>query len=102
MKSASEDNLGLVQWDIGVLLNCLYSTLKTVEAYVHFFPYYQKHTPRDFLQRKHITSEQDIVIKAIRLAICDIVRQFEQHLDQIGLNSETADICQRVREIDII
>jgi hypothetical protein len=102
VKSADEDNLGLVQWDIGVLLNCLYSTLRTLEAYVRFFPYCQKHTPRAFLQQKHITSEQDIVIKAIRLAICDILRQFEQHLDQIGLDSETADICQRMWEMEII
>jgi hypothetical protein len=102
VKSAAEDNLGLVQWDIGVLLNCLYSTLKTLETYIHFFPYHQKHTPQAFLQQKHIPSEQDILIKAIRLAICDIVRQFEQHLDQIGLNSETADICQRVWEMELI
>ena len=102
MKSAAEDHLGLVQWDIGVLLNCLSSTLKTLEAYVRFFPYRQKHTPQAFLQQKHLTSEQDVLIKAIKLAICDIVHRFEQYLDQIGLNSETADICQRVWEIEII
>ena len=102
MKSATEDNLGLVQWDIGVLMNCLSLTLKTLENYVRSFPYRQHHTPYPFLQQKHVTSEQDIVIKTIKLAICDIVRQFEQSLDQTGLDSDTADTCQRVWEREII
>lgn len=102
VRSASEDNLGLVQWDIGVLMNCLCLTLKTLENYVRLFPYRQKHTPQAFLQQKHVTSEQDIVIKAIKLAIRDIVFQFEQSLDQTGLDSEAADICQRVWEMEIV
>jgi Nucleoporin protein Ndc1-Nup len=102
VRSALEDNLGLVQWDIGVLMNCLCLTLKTLENYVRLFPCSQRHTPHAFLQQKHVTAEQDIIIKAIKLAICDIVRQFDQSLDQTGLDSETADVCQRVWEMQII
>lgn len=102
MRSATEDNLGLVQWDIGVVLNCFCLTLKTLETYVRLFPYRQKHTPRSFLQQKVVTLEQDIVIKAIKLAICDIVREFEQTLDQLGLDKGTAEVCQRVWDGELI
>jgi hypothetical protein len=102
VRSALEDNLGLVQWDIGVLMNSLCLTLLALENYVRFFPYRQKHTPPAFLQQKHVTSGQDIVIKTIKLAICDIVRQFEQSLDQTGLDSEAADICQMVWEMEVV
>jgi hypothetical protein len=94
--SAAEDNLGLVQWDIGVLLNCLCSTLRTLETYTRTFQGRQKHTPQSFLQQRHLLSEQDVLVKSIKLAIQDIVSVFGRYLDQTGLDSDTADFCQRI------
>jgi hypothetical protein len=94
--SAGEDNLGLVQWDLGVLLNCLYSTLKTLETYMRTFQGRQIHTPQAFLQQKHLLAEQDVLVKAIRLGISDIVRVFGRYLDQTGLDSDTAEFCQKI------
>lgn len=94
--SATEDNLGLVQWDIGVLLNCLCSTLKTLESYPRSAASNQRHTLQGFLHQTVLLSEQDILAKALKLAISDIVRVFGRYLDQTGLDSETADVCQRI------
>jgi hypothetical protein len=102
VKSAAEDNLGLVQWDLGVLLNCLYVTLKALENYVARLPSWQKHTPRAFLGQKHITIEQDVLIKSIKLAVCDIVNRFGPHLDQIGLDNDVAEACQKVWDGEFI
>jgi len=97
--SADED-IGLVQYDLGIWLNCLCSALKTVEDYIRLFPETQNHTPTSFLSKKNLISEQDALIKAIKLAIMDVVRRFEKHLNQIGLSQEAADICQRVWEME--
>ena len=97
--SADED-IGLVQYDLGVWLNCLCLTLKMLEDYVRLYPEALTHTPRSFLSRKVIFSEQDALIKTIKLAIADVVRRFEKHLNHTGLNQETADICQRVLELE--
>ena len=102
MCSAAEDTLGLVQWDIGVLLNCLCSTLKAIENYPRIGSGNQKHTPRAFLQPKVVLFEQDILAKAIKLALCDIVRVFGRYLDQTGLDSETADVCQRIWDSEFL
>ncbi len=100
--SAAEDSLGLVQWDLGVLLNCLYSTLKTLENYPRNTRVNQIHTPAAFLQQKLLLSEQDILAKAIKVAIYDIVRVFGRYLDQTGLDSETADACQRIWDSEFL
>jgi hypothetical protein len=100
--SAVEDSLGLVQWDIGVLLNCLCLTLKTLESYPRSVGGNQKHTPQAFLQQNLLLSEQDILAKAVKLAVCDIVRVFGRYLDQTGLDSETADVCQRIWDSEFL
>jgi Nucleoporin protein Ndc1-Nup len=97
---SAEEDIGLVQYDLGVWLNCLCLTLKTLEDYVRLYPEFRKHTPTSFLPRKIIFSEQDGLIKAIKLAISDVVRRFEKHLNHTGLNQETADMCQRVLELE--
>lgn len=102
MKSASEDDFGMVGFDIGLSINCLCATLKTLEQYVRCFSCHQKHTPSFFLRQRHVISEQDTLIKAIKLAICDIVGAFGPHLDQTGLNTEAAEICQQVLEMGAI
>jgi Nucleoporin protein Ndc1-Nup len=102
VRSATEDTLGLVQWDIGVLINCLCLTMKILENYVCSFRVPQVHTPRAFLQQKHVTSQQDALVKSIKLAITDLVRMFGPHLDQTGLDNEAAEICQRAWEADFI
>ena len=102
VRSAHEDSLGLVQWDIGVLMNCLCLTLTTLENYVRSLPCRQRHTPFVFLQRNVVTLEQDILIKTIKLAIRDIVHEFGHHLDQVGLNASAAELCQRAWDSELI
>lgn len=102
MKSASEDNLGLVQWDIGVLINCFCATIKELENYIHRFPQRHAHTPGVFLHQRHIILEQEILIRAIKLAIRDIVYVFGQDIDYTGLDGEAAKLCQRVWDMEII
>jgi Nucleoporin protein Ndc1-Nup len=97
---SAEEDIGLVQYDLGVWLNCLCLTLKMLEDYVRLYPEAQKHTPTSFLSRKVIFSQQDSLIKAAKLAILDVVRRFEKHLNHTGLNQETADMCQRVLELE--
>jgi Nucleoporin protein Ndc1-Nup len=99
VKSATEDQLGLVQWDIGVWLNCLCSTLFGIEKYLQTLTDHSGHTPESFVHRKYIISEQDALIKAIRLALWEIVNEFGRHLDQAGLDSATADFCQKILDI---
>jgi len=101
VRSALEDSLGLVQWDIGVLLNCLCITLTTLEKYILSRPR-QTHTPLLFLQRNVVTLEQDVVIRAIKLAVSDIVHEFGHHLDQVGLNTSAAELCQRAWDRELI
>ena len=102
MKSATEDNLGLVQWDLPVFLNSLCATLKTLENYTRQFPYSQKHTPNAYLQAKDVLLEQDVLIKAIKLAIRDVVHTFGQYLNDDGLSVETAEICQKAWDMELI
>jgi hypothetical protein len=102
VKSASEDNFGMVGFDIGLSMNCLCITLKTLEQYVRCLSCHQKHTPSAFLRQRHVVSEQDTLIKAIKIAVCDIVGAFGPHLDQTGLDTEAAEICQRVWEMEAI
>ena len=102
VKSAQEDSLGLVQWDIGVLINCLCLTLTALEDYVRTRPYRPNHTPLVFLQRNVVPLEQDILIKTIKLAISDIVHEFGHHLDQVGLNTSAAEFCQRAWDRELI
>ena len=100
--SGDEDILGLVQWDIGLLLNCRRITLETLESYVHCFPSRQIHTPSDFLLQRVVIAEQDVLIKSIKLAIWGIVQKFGKTLDQIGLDGETAMVCQGVWDGEFI
>jgi hypothetical protein len=102
VRSAHEDSLGLVQWDIGVLLNCLCVTLTTLQTYVRSLPSRQSHSPFVFIQRNVVTLEQDILIKTIKLAISDIVHEFGHHLDQVGLNTSAAELCQRAWDRELI
>jgi hypothetical protein len=97
---SAEEDIGLVQYDLGIWLNCLCLTLKLLEDYVRLFPEAQKHIPTSFLSRKVIFSPQDALIKATKLAISDVVRRFEKHLNHTGLNQVTADMCQRVLELE--
>jgi hypothetical protein len=46
--------------------------------------------------------EQDILIKTIKLAISDIVHEFGHHLDQVGLNTSAAELCQRAWDRELI
>jgi hypothetical protein len=102
IKSAYEDTLGMVQWDLGVLLNCLCMTLKTLDMYVRTSQDALRHTPQSFLQRKGFLFEQDTLATAIKLAIVDIVRTFGKDLNGMGLESEAADICQRAWDMEIL
>ena len=102
VRSAHEDSLGLVQWDIGVLLNCLCVTLTTLENYVRSHPCRQSHTPSVFLHRNAVTLEQDILIKTIKLAVSEIVHEFGHHLDQVGLNTSATELCQRAWDRELI
>jgi hypothetical protein len=102
VKSAHEDLLGLVQWDIGVLMNCLCLTLNTIETYVRSCPYRQSHSTGGFLLRNVVTLEQDVLIRSIKLAISDIVHEFGHHLDQVGLNNSAAEVCQRAWDRDLL
>jgi hypothetical protein len=97
---SAEEDIGLVQYDLGVWLNCLCLTLNTLEDYMRSFPESPKHTPPFFLSRKVVLSEQDALIKAIKLAILDVVRRFEKHLNHAGLSQDTADMCQKVWEME--
>jgi Nucleoporin protein Ndc1-Nup len=101
VKSADEDTLGMVQWDLGVLLNCLCLTLKALESYAQT-PLGQIHTPRAVLQRKVLLLEQDILGKSIKLALRDIVHRFGEHLDGMGLENETAEVCQRTWDSEMV
>lgn len=101
VKSADEDTLGMVQWDLGVLLNCLCLTLKALESYVRT-PLGEIHTPKALLQRKVLLLEQEILGTSIKLAIRDIVHRFGEHLDGMGLENETAEICQSAWNSEMI
>jgi len=101
VKSADEDTLGMVQWDLGVLLNCLCLTLKALESYVRT-PHGEIHTPKALLQRKVLLLEQEILGTSIKLAIRDIVHRFGEHLDGMGLENETAEICQSTWNSEMI
>jgi Nucleoporin protein Ndc1-Nup len=100
LRSASEDSLGLVQWDIGVLVNSLSSTLLVLEDYVRNIRIRNVHTPPAFLSHKMVMSEQDALIRAIKLALCDLVVCFGPHLDQTGLNQISAEMCQRIWDME--
>jgi hypothetical protein len=91
----------MVQWDLGVLLNCLCVTLGSVESYGQTCLGRQSHTPIAFLQRKAILSEQDILAKTIRLAISDIVHVFGKYLDGMGLENDAAEICRKAWDLEI-
>lgn len=99
VRSAEED-IGLVQYDLGVWLNCLCLTLKTIEDYTRLFPEPQKHTPTPFLSRKVVISEQDALIKAIKVAVLHVVRTFGRDLNHTGLSQDSADMCQRLLEME--
>lgn len=100
VKSSSEDQLGLVQWDLGLWLNSLCSTLQSLESYHQIVASGHRHAPAAFVRQKHIISEQHTLFKALKLAICEIVHVFGPHLDMAGLEDVTADICQKVLDIE--
>jgi len=83
-------------------MNCFCVTLTTLENYVRSLPCHHSHTPLVFIQRNVVTLEQDILIKTIKLAINDIVHEFGHHLDQVGLNTSAAELCQRAWDRDLV
>ena len=76
--------------------------MKAVENYIRNFPHRRTHTPQPFLQQKQLVLEQEILIKTIKQAIRDIVHVFGQNIDYTGLDSEAADLCQRVWDLELI
>jgi hypothetical protein len=96
VRSASEDQLGLVQWDIGVWLNSLCSTLRSLELYLHSVSAHGSSGVKSSRRENYVPHHQAVLIKAIKYSVSEIVSVFGQYLDLAGLEDPTADLSEKV------
>ncbi|KAI8140104.1 nucleoporin protein Ndc1-Nup [Fennellomyces sp. T-0311] len=87
--SYSEDPYGLVQRDIGLVLDTLLATVTDIERLIRSPPPSYKSLPRGH-NGEVMLMEPEIVLLALREAIYQIVTAFQEYLDEIKVNKKYA------------
>ena len=96
--SLTEDRYGNVAKDVPLLIRAFVSTISSIEGFVNGLPAHW--TDVEFSEADRRIEEVELIVKALRSGLRDIVEAFGQYAAELGLGKEEIVTSRKIAGID--